>query len=81
MKKMFLTLATAAALLVAPFEGWAQSAPAPKPCPRYGTPQQGQGPRDGTGYGAQSGNKAGKRTGPKDGSGQKHGQQGRRAGR
>ncbi len=80
MKKTFLTLATAAALLVAT-GAWAQSTPAPQPCPRCGTPQQGQGPRDGTGYGARSGNKAGKRTGPQDGRGQRHRPQGRRAGR
>ena len=44
-------------------------------CPRYGTPKQGQGPKDGTGYGA----KSGKRSGPQDGTGAKHSQQNRRA--
>ena len=80
MKKTLLVLTTAAGLLLAATNASAQFVAGQNPCPRYGTPQQGQGPKDGTGYGAQSNNKSGKRTGPKDGAGQKH-QQGRRGGR
>ena len=76
MKKTFLVLATAATLLFTANEASAQFVAGQNPCPRYGTPQQGQGPKDGTGYGAK--NKAGKRSGPQDGSGVKKGQQGRR---
>jgi opacity protein-like surface antigen len=77
MKKTFLVIATAAALLAASSVS-AQVVPSPNPCPRYGTPQQGRGPRDGTGYGAKSGAKSGKRSGPQDGSGQKQAQKNRR---
>lgn len=81
MKKTFLALATAVVLLLGTTGVRAQSAPPRKPCPRCGTLQQGQGPKDGTGYGAKSGKKAGRRAGPRDGSGLKNGSQGRRGGR
>lgn len=79
MKKTFLILATAATLLFTASEASAQFVAGQNPCPRYGTPQQGQGPKDGAGYGAK--NKAGKRTGPQDGTGAKKGQQQSRRGR
>ena len=79
MKKTFLVLATAATLLFTASEASAQFVAGQNPCPRYGTPQQGQGPKDGTGYGAK--NQAGKRTGPQDGTGAKKGQPQSRRGR
>lgn len=76
MKRMILTLMTAAMLLTASGPILAQQAPAtPGPnCPTGGVPK-----RDGTGPGL----KKGKRTGPQDGSGPIHTppNQGRRAGR
>ncbi len=74
MKRTFVVIATAAALLFTASEASAQFVAGQTQCPRYGTPQQGQGPKDGTGYGAK--NKSGKRTGPQDGSGARNGQRG-----
>lgn len=74
MKKNLIAIAIAA--LVAAVPASAQFV-AGQNCPRYGTPQQGQGPRDGTGYGA----KSGKRSGPQDGTGVKNTQKNRRGAR
>ncbi len=76
MKSIFLMVGTAATLLLGSM-AFAQSAPAPAQCPRNGTVQQGQGPRDGTGYGA----KNGRRSGPQNGAGQQRGAGQRRGGR
>jgi len=76
MKRMILTLTTAAMLLMASGPVFAQQAPS-QPCPNC--PTGGIPKRDGTGPGL----KKGKRTGPQDGSGPIHTppNQGRRAGR
>jgi hypothetical protein len=74
MKKNLIAIVMAA--LVAAIPASAQFV-AGQSCPRYGTPQQGQGPKDGTGYGA----KSGKRSGPQDGTGAKKAQQNRRGAR
>ena len=66
MRKTLLIVGTAATLLISGLAA-AQTVP-PRPCPRNGTPEQGQGPRDGTGPGSQNG----KRTGPQNGTGQQH---------
>jgi hypothetical protein len=76
MKSRFLILATAATLISGSLV-FAQSVPAPAQCPRNGTAQQGQGPRDGTGYGS----KNGKRSGPQNGTGQQRGGGQHRGGR
>ena len=79
MKKNMIAMAIAA--LLAAGTASAQFV-ASQSCPRSGTPQQGQGPKDGTGYGAKNKNKNnGKRSGPQDGSGAKNTQKNRRSGR
>jgi hypothetical protein len=92
MKSTLLMMGAAATLLLGSL-AFAQSTAAPAQCPRNGTVQQGQGPRDGTGYGAKNGTgygakngtgysaKNAKRTGPQDGTGRQYGGGQRRGGR